>query len=65
MRHWLPSDAGADFFDPDRALHVWRALAVRNARSQPEERRGFVLPYDLRSAEVFGRAVPFVPDEMV
>ena len=31
----------------------------------PEKRRGFLLPYDLRSAELFGRAFPLVPDEMV
>ena len=65
MSHWLPEEAGADFFDPTRALHAWWALAARNAKLPPERRRGFLLPYDLKSAEDFGRAFPLVPDEMV
>jgi phosphatidylserine/phosphatidylglycerophosphate/cardiolipin synthase-like enzyme len=65
MAHWLPEGAGADFFDPDRAVQAWWALAARNAKLDPERRRGFLLPYDLKSAEDFGRAVPLIPDEMV
>lgn len=65
MEHWLPSDAGADLFDPARAVQRWRGLALRNARLPAERRRGFLLPYDLRAAEAFGRAMPLVPDEMV
>ena len=65
MAHWLPKGAGADFFDPERALKAWWGLAARNARLPPEQRRGFLLPYNLRSAEDFGRAFPLVPDEMV
>jgi phospholipase D1/2 len=65
MEHWLPDDAGADLFDPARAVQGWRGLALRNARLPAEQRRGFLLPYDLRAAEAFGRAMPLVPDEMV
>lgn len=65
MAHWLPSSAAADFFDPERAVHAWWALASRNAKRPPEKRRGFLLPYDLKSAEDFGRSFPLVPDEMV
>lgn len=65
MAHWLPEGAGADFFDPGRAVQAWWALAARNAKLPPEQRRGFLLPYDLKSAEDFGRAFPLVPDEMV
>jgi phosphatidylserine/phosphatidylglycerophosphate/cardiolipin synthase-like enzyme len=65
MEHWLPAGAGADFFDPQRAVQAWWALAARNAKLAPDKRRGFLLPYDLRSAELFGRAFPLVPDEMV
>lgn len=65
MAHWLPPDAGKDYFDPDRALHAWAALAARNAKLPPERRRGFLLPYDLRTAENFGRAAPLLPDELV
>jgi phosphatidylserine/phosphatidylglycerophosphate/cardiolipin synthase-like enzyme len=65
MDHWLPQGAGADYFDLDRALHAWWALAARNAKVSPGARRGFILPYNQREAEVFGRAFPLVPDEMV
>jgi phosphatidylserine/phosphatidylglycerophosphate/cardiolipin synthase-like enzyme len=65
MAHWLPSGAGADYFDPDRALQAWWALAARNAKAAPKARRGFILPYNQREAEAFGRAFPLVPDEMV
>jgi phosphatidylserine/phosphatidylglycerophosphate/cardiolipin synthase-like enzyme len=65
MAHWLPADAGFDYFDPERAVYAWSALAARNAKIQPDLRRGFLLPYDLRSAEAFGRAVPLLPDELV
>ena len=65
MTHWLPEGAAADYFDPDRAVAAWWALASRNAKLPPDKRRGFLLPYDLKSAEDFGRAFPLVPDEMV
>ena len=65
MEHWLPKGAGPAFFDPDRALQAWWAMATRNAKAAPEARRGFILPYNLREAEAFGRAFPLVPDEMV
>lgn len=65
MAHWLPKDAGADFFDPNRALMAWWRLANLNAKLPPEQRRGYILPYDLKSAQDFGRAFPLVPDEMV
>lgn len=65
MEHWLPPDAGEDFFDPERAVWAWWALAARNARLPPEKRRGFLLPYDLKSAQDFGRAFPLLPDELV
>ena len=65
MAHWLPKDAGEDLFNPERAVQSWWALAARNAKLPPDQRRGFLLPYDIRLAESFGRAVPLVPDEMV
>lgn len=65
MAHWLPKGAAEDFFDPLRAVPAWWALAARNARLSPDRRRGFLLPYDLKQAEDFGRAFPLVPDEMV
>ncbi|WP_241557823.1 phospholipase D family protein [Falsirhodobacter deserti] len=64
MAHWLPVDAGSHFFDPRTAARAWSTLALQNQNRAPEDRRGFILPYDLRAAEEFGINVP-VPDEMV
>lgn len=65
LSHWLPRDAGEEFFDPTRAMAAWRALALENARRQPEDRRGFVLPFDLKATERWAAPVPVLPDEMV
>ncbi len=64
MAHWLPMNAGAAFFDPDTAAQAWARLAMQNLNRPPEERQGFILPYDLRISEKFGQSVP-VPEEMV
>lgn len=63
--HWLPADADEAFFDPATAARAWRRLAIRNARREPEEREGFILPYDLKAAEAFGVELPVIPEEMV
>jgi phospholipase D1/2 len=65
MAHWLPPGATDAFFDPETAVSAWWALAARNAKLPPERRRGFILPYDQKNAEDFGRAVPLLPDELV
>lgn len=65
MAHWLPPDAGPEFFAPDQAVAHWRALARANARAAPEDRRGFIVPYDMRAPARDGRAVPLLPEELV
>lgn len=65
MAHWLPPDAGRWFFDPRRAVRAWRALAIENARRSPDQRSGFIMPYDLAAAERISAAFPFLPSEMV
>ncbi|TGD66146.1 phospholipase [Tabrizicola sp. WMC-M-20] len=65
MTSWLPEHADASFHDPKTAVATWRGLALSNAARAPEDRQGFVLPYDIRAAEKFGTAVPFLPPEMV
>lgn len=65
MAHWLPKAAAQRFFEPDTAAAAWAGLALANAARNPEQRQGFILPYDLEIAERFGAAVPLVPDEMV
>lgn len=46
-------------------LARWRAVAAENARSGPEDRKGFVVPYQLSRARRFSRAYRFVPDDLV
>ena len=65
MRHWLPEDAGDEFLDPVRAVGAWRTMALENARKRPAQRRGFILPYDLKAAEEVAVNVAVVPEEMV
>lgn len=65
MGHWLPEQADERYFDPARAVSAWRALALQNARLAPEDREGFVLPYDLKAAERDARELPVVPEELV
>lgn len=65
MEHWLPAGVPERFLAPETAVRAWAGLALTNARRAPEDRHGFLLPYDLRAAEDFGRAFPVLPDEMV
>lgn len=66
VAHWLPQEADEALFRADlSAVAAWRGLALANARRRPADRRGFLLPYDLRAAERFGAAVPGVPEEVV
>jgi len=65
IRHWLGSDPDPAFLETSGAVAAWRQRALSNARSRPEDRRGFLLPYDLEAAEQASRAVPGMPEEMV
>ncbi|HZF41787.1 MAG TPA: hypothetical protein VEZ48_00055 [Sphingomonadaceae bacterium] len=56
----LGSDAGAD-----TSLDDWRALAQANSMTKPEERTGFVVPYQLIRARRYARPAWFVPDDLV
>lgn len=65
VAHWLGGAAEAAFLDPGTAVEAWRTLARSNARSAPEERRGFILPYTAAPARRFGWNLPGIPEEMV
>ncbi|MDD8022468.1 MAG: phospholipase D-like domain-containing protein [Paracoccaceae bacterium] len=65
MAHWLPDGAGEGFFDSTRAVSEWRRLAYENARRAPQDRAGFILPYDHAAAAAHATEVPLVPGEMV
>ncbi|MDN5787478.1 phospholipase D-like domain-containing protein [Pseudorhodobacter sp.] len=62
MRHWLPDDAEPELLDDATAVASWSALARQNAKTAPEQRRGFVLPYDLKAPQDFGVEVPLIPE---
>ncbi|MFD2854425.1 hypothetical protein ACFSZS_06030 [Seohaeicola zhoushanensis] len=46
-------------------MQEWRRLALENARKPPDQRKGFILPYDIAAAEKDAASVPIMPDEMV
>ncbi|HEY0626642.1 MAG TPA: phospholipase D-like domain-containing protein [Allosphingosinicella sp.] len=46
-------------------LEGWRDTARFNSSSEPSERRGFVLPYQLGRARRFARPYWFIPDDLV
>ena len=63
--HWLPEEAGREFYAPSTAKGAWARLGAENAARAPERRRGFVMPYDTDLAEAFGADLPVIPEEMV
>ncbi len=65
MAHWLPHDAGKEFFAPDEAPSAWRRLAHENRERQPGRRKGFLLPYPQGAPRRFGRPVPFLPQNLM
>ncbi len=65
FHHWLGKDAGPEFFAADSAVALWAERAQRNAEVAPDKRRGFLVPYDVRPAEKFGRRLPGIPHAMV
>lgn len=51
---------------PERLdLEGWRDVARRNSEVAPEQRQGFVVPYQLGRARRFSRPYWFIPDDLV
>ena len=46
-------------------LEGWRDIARHNSAAEPEDRKGFVLPYQLGRARRFARPYWFIPDDLV
>ena len=63
--HWLGADAPAELHELKTAVAAWRDRAAHNAKAKPEDRMGFIVPYDVRPARRFGRKVPLAPEEIV
>ena len=55
----------APYASLDGAVRAWQHLGLRNARTRPEAREGFVVPYLARPGRRFGRPLRAVPEEMV
>jgi phosphatidylserine/phosphatidylglycerophosphate/cardiolipin synthase-like enzyme len=49
----------------DLDLEGWRDIARHNSAAEPEDRKGFVIPYQLGRARRFGRPYWFIPDDLV
>lgn len=62
LDHWVPG-AGMEAA-PDLVERV-REQAELDVLRQPENRDGFLLPYDIEPARAFGRPLPGFPHEMV
>ena len=65
FRRRLWAQLWGETLDAEAGLAEWRAAAGANARTKPEERRGFVVPYQLARARRYGRPSWFVPDDLV
>jgi len=64
FRHWLDEHATPEFFDITSAQQTWAKYASANARTAPQNRKGFLLPYASAPAKRFGVNLPGVPEEM-
>lgn len=47
------------------SLEGWRDIARFNSAAEPEDRKGFVLPYQLGRARRYARPYWFIPDDLV
>lgn len=62
---WLGPQVPDACLAPETAVAAWRSRAQENARSDPSNRAGFLLPYASRPARRFGHTLPGIPEEMV
>lgn len=65
MGHWLPANAGDEYFDPAVAFGHWRRLVDTNSALPPPQRRGFLVRYDSDPARDIAMPVSGIPKEMV
>ncbi|WP_238364486.1 phospholipase D family protein [Mesobacterium pallidum] len=67
MGAWLPAEERGDpaVLLLTRALPRWKRLVMENRDLAPEQRRGLLVPYDLKAVQEAGTPVPGMPEEMV
>lgn len=65
FEHWLPTGSDEAYYTSGTAVENWRSLALKNAGLAPEDRKGFILPYDFKASARYGMPLPGLPEEMV
>lgn len=65
LETWLTESAPAEARDPATAFEHWRDLVWANAERAPDQRHGFLVPYDIRAARATALPMPGAPEEMV
>ncbi|MXQ08121.1 phospholipase [Alphaproteobacteria bacterium GH1-50] len=66
LGHWTGDAADEPKAGREGSFHSRLGeLVMANGRAKPEERNGFLVPYDLEAARELAAAEPFMPDELV
>ncbi len=65
LQHWLAKDLSDEDLTSERVFETLRHVLYENSKRAPEDRQGFLVPYDRKAAEASALSVPGVPEEMV
>ncbi len=65
ISHWLAEGDPSAFLSGTDAINAWTRLGSVNAAAAPEDRTGFLVPYDAEPGRRFGQKLPGVPEAMV
>ncbi len=65
FRHRLWSQLLGEDLPAETSLADWRTIAQANSMAEPEERQGFIVPYQLGRARRYAHPFWFVPDDLV
>jgi len=63
--HWLGQDADTEHHDLAKAVPRWTTTVQHNAQCDPDERQGFLVPYQPGPARKRGLFLPGISDAMV
>ena len=65
VSHWLAGGDSSAFTTGADAIEAWSRLGAANVAAAPQNRRGFLGPYDIEPGRRFGRKLSGIPEEMV
>ncbi|MFL4471757.1 phospholipase D-like domain-containing protein [Tateyamaria armeniaca] len=65
VAHWLKGGDPDPFLSGPDAIQAWIALGASNAQRAPQDRNGFLVPYEVAPGRAFGQNLPGIPREMV